>query len=633
MHSTELLSTAQAAAWLQLRIDRDETAFGRRAGAVDALSRLRAASEAVVHRVRGDRVDLLLGRRLGGVALAPPHDEAAVQDFVARFYRDYRALFSASAFPAGSLRVERVRSGSTTVAEVRQHIGGIPVADARWTLIFDRAGHLTHVTGAPFDPARITVEQRPGIDAEQAVELALRHESLERDDVDASTQLAIEGRTNQLMWTVELKGRRRPSLFPELAVDAHRRTVVARGDRCEHGVVAIPVRHYSHPGGIKDSTGITTVSNINVDVDELNPPKGLPSLELFSLQRLGSGRSRIWNAKPTGADPSPQFTRTVEMQADYFVKSRGTTTDNVFNEQQTYYWAQTLKTDVDEWGREPNAYGHYPVDPSRAINVEVVVNGDAAMEDDWSTDTVMHGYFRRTAPRSWFVGHPSSASEVPAVFLFNSAGNSASPQFFGPEYSGSYSIIAHEVGHFISWQYGDWSGPSGTKLAGSLNEGHSMVLAALLGKQEYGAALEYDESAYVATGGRPDGTQWAHISAANPALRYSALDCVTADPYYLARPFAQAMWRLMNNVDSSDDPIWSSADAAIANTADLFMHSLHSFTADSTMTWDKLCLALLARVYERIADGLEQGALPETYCGVYRVFSANGLLTECVNSP
>ncbi len=632
-----MVTPAQTAAWLQRRVNHDETAFRRRTGASDALSRLRAASEALVYRVSGDRTDLLLGRRLSGLPLAAARDAAAVQDFVSRFYRDHWVLFSASALPEGSMRVERVRSASTTVAEVRQYIDGIPVTDARWTLVFDRSGHLTHVMGAPFNPARITVARRPGIDAEQAVAVALGYESLAREDVEASTQLAIEGRTDRLVWTVELKGRRDPSIFPVLGVDAHRGTVVARGERCEHGVVAIPVTHYSHPGGIKDSTGSTTTTDINVDVTELAlPPKvpNPPATEtLFSLQRVGPGRSRIWNAKRTGADPWPLFSRTISTQANYFTKPPGLSTTNVFNEQQTYYWAQTLKTAVDEWGREPNDYGHYPVDASRAVNVEIVVNGDAAMEGYWSKGgSAMHGYFRSTTPGSWF---SSSAAEVPAVFLFNSAGNSASPQFFGPEYSGSYSIIAHEVGHFISWQYGEWKGPSGTELGGSLNEGHSMVLAALLGKQYFGA-LEYDESEYVTTGGKgSDGKQWSHFEYGMPALTYSAMDCVNDDRYYMAWPFVQAMWRLMNNMDVNGDPIWSSAEAAISNTADLFMYSLYCFTADTTMTWDKLCLALLTRVFERITDGLEKDPLPgyDSYCAVDAVFREHGLLTECVNSP
>lgn len=633
MTSTSALSPSRAAAWLQRRLDRDETDFRRRSGTTDALWRLRSASGALVYRVEGDRVDLLLGRSIGGVGL-PAARDAAVREFVSRFYRDYQALFSDSALPEGSLRVERVRTAATTVAEIRQYIDGIPVTDARWTLLFDRAGHLTSVMGAPFDPANITVTRRPRIDAEQAVTLALDHESVTREDAEAVAHLAIEGRTNRLVWTVELNGRRDPSLHRSLELDAHDRTMVARGDLCEHGVVSIPVTHYSHPGGIKDSTGTLTTTNINVDAVEVTVPPKVPNPPppetLYSLQRIGSGRSRIWNAKPTGTDATPSFSRTSSTARNYFTKAPGFTTNNVFNEQQTYFWAQTLKMAVDEWGREPNDYGHYPVDASRAVNVEIVVNGDAAMEGLWSSGaSVYHGYFRRDAPGSWF---SSPAAVVPAVFMFNSVGNSTSPQFFGPEYSASYSLIAHEVGHFISWQYGGWEGPGGTMLGGSLNEGHSMVLAALLGKRQFGSALDYGESEYVTTGG--DG-QWSHFEYGQPALKYSAMDCASDGTYYLAWPFVQAMWRLMNNLDVNGGPIWSSAGAAISNTADLVMYSLYCFTADSTMTWDKLCLALTVRVYERVTDGLERDAINgyDAYCAVIDVFNEHGLLDACLNSP
>ena len=621
------VSHRQGAAWLQRRIDHDETAFRRRAGATEALSRLRSVSDALVYRIDGDRVDLVLGRRLGGFALEAARGVPAVQAFVHRFYRDHGAVFSPSPLPEASLRVERVKSAAITVADVRQYVDGVPVTDARWTLLFDGDGHLTQVMGAPIDPVTITVGRRPVIDADQAVALALDDESVAPDDAKASAQLAIEGRANRLVWTVELNGRRHPSLHRTVGIDAHDGTVIAREDRRRHGTVAIPVTRYSHPGGALDSTGRTMTANINVDTESL---LGVPGVPMYSLQRLGPGRSRIWNAKPVGADADPEFIRTKSLDSDHFQQRPGISANWVFNEQQTYYWAQTLKTAVDEWGREPNDYGHYPVDSSRAVNVEIVVNGDDSMENDWKGRDedwgVQHGFIRNNAPRDWFPGIPDDQDDVQAVFLFNSAGNSASPQFFGPEYSSSYSIIAHEVGHFITWQYGDWLGPTGTELGGSLGEGHSMVMAAMLGKHHFGAALNYVESEYVTTGGQP---QWKH----EPALRYSDMDCITTDRYDLAHPFVQAMWRLMNNLDINDNPIWGSADAAVSNTADLFMYSVYCHTSDSTMTWDKVCLGLLSHLHQRLVDGVERDPLSNTYCAVFDVFSAHGLLQKCDSSP
>jgi Zn-dependent metalloprotease len=124
--------------------------------------------------------------------------------------------------------VERVRSAATTVAEVGQNVDGVPVVDARWTLIFDRHGYLTHVTGAPFDPARLTVPVRPALDADRAIVLALEHDSLTPADVAARARLVIEGRTNRLVWVVDLKGRRRPADSCSIRVDAHLGRVVGR---------------------------------------------------------------------------------------------------------------------------------------------------------------------------------------------------------------------------------------------------------------------------------------------------------------------------------------------------------------------------------------------------------------------
>ena len=97
-----------------------------------------------------------------------------------------------------------MRPGSPTVAEVQQYVDAIPVADARWTLRLRPCGHLTQVTGAPFDPARLTAARRPPISAEEAVRLATH--GVSDDDVEATATLAIEGRTDRLVWTVELKG-------------------------------------------------------------------------------------------------------------------------------------------------------------------------------------------------------------------------------------------------------------------------------------------------------------------------------------------------------------------------------------------------------------------------------------------
>jgi hypothetical protein len=302
---------------------------------------------------------------------------------------------------------------------------------------FDRAGHLTHIMGA-VRPGQ-AVGRRPVIDAEQAVASLTRVAHTSHRGFRSTGP--IEGRRNRLVWTVELNGRRDPALLAVLGIDANDRTVVARDDHCEHGVISIPVTHYSHPGGIKDSTGTTTTSNIVVDALVTTLPSKVPNLPpgtitSYSLQRLGSGRSRIWNAKPMGVNPMPVFHRTTSGTANYFTKLPGTTTSCIFNEQQTYYWAQTLKTAVDEWGREPNDYGHHPVDAARAINVEIVVNGNV---DGTGLEPGHECPARLLPPRYAGLLVLELGRHGPGGLpLFNSDGNSTSPQFFGPEYSGSH---------------------------------------------------------------------------------------------------------------------------------------------------------------------------------------------------
>ena len=52
------------------------------------------------------------------------------------------------------------------------------------------------------------------------------------------------------------------------------------------------------------------------------------------------------------------------------------------------------------------------------------------------------------------------------------------------------------------------------------------------------------------------------------------------------------------------------------------------------MTWDKLCLALTARVYDPCPKDSEKPINgSEAYCAVVKVFSEHGLLSECLNSP
>ena len=236
------------------------------------------------------------------------------------------------------------------------------------------------------------------------------------------------------------------------------------------------------------------------------PPKTPPTSRTTSIPTRCSGSAR----------PQPHLEREADRRRRYAdiqqdpLERRGllhqaarNTTNNVFNEQQTYYWAQTLKTAVDLWGREPNDFGHYPVDASRAVNVEIVVNGDGdnggCLEAGRGVITAISARRARAAgSRLQLPVH--RARRLP----FNSAGNTTARSSSAP------STPAPTRSSLTRW---------GTLSAGSMAAGRArgtnlgvpergppMVIAALLGKQHFGA-LEYDESEYVTTGG--DG-QWSH---------------------------------------------------------------------------------------------------------------------------
>lgn len=641
-------SHAKSAQWFLDVMNTDENKLKARDGAFEALQKLKKESVAVVYRIRGDSIDYLAGIQIGGFKINPRSSRRAMLQVIRKFYRSYFRLFVSSKVKYRDLKIEKVKSGGRTVVKIQQYVNGIRLLDKRWTIVFDKKGYLSRVSARPVDPSTITVSLKPKIKEKSALKKIMEADELifperkTRKEDKFDIELCLLGKENQLIWSVDYRNSGKINVFRRYIIDAHRGQVTRIQDMCSHGLKSIPVRHYSHPNGVKDSSASIKNSNINVDTLELKI--GSATADVFTMQRLGSGRARVWNAKPAGTDTTPLFSRSISFLDDYFTKDPGTTDDNVFNEQQTYYWAQVLKTKVDEWGREKNDYGHYPVDADRALNVEIVVNGDSAMEVYWDsnamTDPVsnpsgvcMHGYCNTRAEKSWFLDHPGAGDTVPAVFLFNSAGNSASPQLVGPEYSGSYSIIAHEVGHFISWQYGGWRGPVGTNFGSSLNEGHSMVMAALMGKQRW-PSMDYTDSDYVTTGSPTSGFQWSYHPIGSATLKYTSMDAQNPNTYYTAWPFVQAMWQLMNNKDMNGSKIWKTDDAAISNTADLFMYSLYTYTEDSTMTWDKLVFDLLIYMHERIVHGLEKKPLKgfDSWCAAYNVFKDFDLLSKCVNS-
>jgi hypothetical protein len=614
----------------------------------ETLNLLQKNSGQFILKVARDKMTFIAGERIGGIQIQKTQDAKSLVATAAKYFEKFGALYGIETPLPGPLKVERVKQNAQTNIKVQQFVDELPVLDARFTMIFDEAGYLQQVTGCPFGADDLKIDCKPSVTQNDAIRAVIKALEKKRDKVgrpikedqfQIEHRLGILGRQQRLVWVIELTGFVEIGLSKDAQVDAHTGEVITIESCCVDGTRMIPVTHYQHHDGVLNSTGDTRDVDINVNTEERRvfwPFFFFIPERRFSLQRLGSGRSRIWNAEYNGTSHPPSFTRTWTRWAnifsprywstDLFTQPPGGHASKVFNEQQTYYYSQLLKTYADQWGRRPNSYSHYPVNDDRAVNVEIVVNANATMEGSWCGVSVMHGCFARNVPVDWFDNYPEDKERVPTVFLYNSSGNSTSPQYFGPEDSSSYSIIAHEVGHFISWQYGGWQGPTGTSIGGSLNEGFSMVFPALVGKKRW-PELDYTDSIEVTTGSFISGSQWPHHVPGTPALQYSSLNC-TDNAYHLAWPFTQAMWNLIHNQDKNGDPIWATQEAAINNTADMFMYALYNYTEDSMMTWDRLSVGMVAYMWLHLH--IQEGVLPESLIRVIDVFDAHGLFDECL---
>lgn len=601
---------------------------------------------------RNGRVRSAYDELPGGLFLDRPGDVESADRTTRSFLEKHAQRFGISEQPA-AVSPETVVRESRGLANQRltyqQYYRGLPVVDGNFAAFFDSDGAFRGLSGAPWPDRAMPRNVRPRIDEQTAVAAAIEHvqKGLESDSLrkhlNADAELMVSGGLRRLVWKVMVLHSRGLGVERELLIAADNGEILSDYNLIAFGAEPVSVRYLLHPGGVKDATPAggenppTALTSINVN------PEPFGSACLVRLQRLGSGRARMWNARLSGGTTTdPLFGATMTLgpcddlrQLTLFRQEPETSSSDDstwrFNEQTTYVRAQILKTQLDNWGRRSGSnYGYYyPVDSGRDVNVEIVVNGDSLRESDWCGVGVMHGCSRNNAGPSMSDWFPNV--DIPrVVFLFNSAGNSGSPQFVGVEQSPSYSIIAHEVGHFISWTYGGWPGTS-SNMRGSLNEGMSMALPAVWGKERFGTALDYTDSIEVTTGSRVGGAQWAHHSAGNP-LRYDSLGCTSENRYKLAWPWVQAMWELANNRDAeTGDAIWTSDSAASRNTADFLMDILYTQAGVSDRDWNDIATRILVHQLQRHLAGRERGARPnfESFFRTVSVLSHHGLFNSC----
>jgi hypothetical protein len=621
-----------------------------------ALETLDTTSTDLLARVSKNRIHFLFGSPIAGVELDNPLDGDTARNAMEDFFKRYSDLFG---LEDAQVNPDDLAISVTGVTDhvrmvVQQNHQKLPVLDGKFTVIFDARGQLSQVVGSPYGASELPSMVEPSISDEEAIGNAIEAiQKLYPDEpppglvVTPAPSLAISGTHQALVWQIPVTSQEVCDVDAEVWIDAQTGAVVHHDDHTHHGLRMIPVRHYTHTDGVKDNVSDLRTVDINVDYDE----DTTQTFRRYSLQRLGSGRARIWNGRNNGATFPPRFNRTWSAWCSpsdvpsLFTFDPGAIPERRFNEQQTYYWAQALKTSVDNWGRRGNDYGHYPIDQaSRRVNVEIIVNAHPGLigthqisaNESVTFPSVMHGFFKRHTDSSYFSRLDVDSDSVPAVFLFNHPDKATSPQFIGQEESSAYSIVVHEVGHFISWQYGSWDGPPNTKIGSSLSEGFSMVLAALFGKYHW-PELTYIDAEQVTTGSKINGIQWPHHEPGTPPYRHEEMFFDT-DAYLMAWPFVQAMWHLMNNQSEGGGQFWDSNTAAIQNTVDLVMWALYHYTANPSMTWDTVAYGMIDRMRDRINRELEQeplgGSGIRSMVMVFNLFDDHGLLNPITeNSP
>ncbi|MFO7567419.1 MAG: hypothetical protein R6X02_32550 [Enhygromyxa sp.] len=623
-----------------------------------AASRLAEASAGLHLRTHGERVVQAFGSPIAGVVLDDPRDPLEAEAAARVLLREHADLFELAPeqLRGEALELARVRAAGPLRLDFRQRHAGLLVIDGDFALGFDDRGRLTRLVGAPWGIASMPSETRPSLAPEQVAELAIelagrRFTGADERATEAEPELVIRAADRRLVWQVRLRPLAPMGIDASLLIDAHDGELLELDDQVEHGTQYLNVRHYTHAGGEDDSPALSTGS-INTDIYAQFYLPGVGSFCRFGLQRLGQGRARLWNAKQTPASGTPSFAQVLSPSyylcgttPAIFEYSNDPVTDPdwTFNAQTTYWFAQHLKTNIDNWGRYPNSYGHYPIDnASRRVNVEIVVNAHGDSEGYWcagnvkasgdpALGAVMHGCFRSSTSTGWFDNHPlGSSSTAPTVFFYNHSNNANSPQYHGPEVSPDYGIIVHEVGHYVSWTYGGWKG-AGSKMASSLNEGMSMVLPGLYAKQRWGASVGYGEAEDVQTGGRFGGVQWSQHDAGTAPERYSDLSC-TIDPYKRAWPFVQAMWHLAQNRNEAGVGIWTNDSHAVENTADLIMWAMYNDTNNSSMTWDMLVWDLIYYQIDRYDAGTEKSGQPSygSMWSALGVYIEHGLTSACI---
>lgn len=629
------------AGWLQERFGAPQK-ISKEKTYQKSLELLQENSKDLIVKSSKTRIESLTGRAIGGIAIAKP-SENAVQEAVVRFFSKYRDAFGLSdkQVTAENLKVEHVMHNGITIAKIQQYHRRIPVADARFTCVFGTEGALGLVLGRPFAQSELPESVSPRYSRGDAIKAGIKHmqeskneairKAFTEKNVTGTADLQIHGGSATLQYAVELVPLVPLAGTVEFIIDAMAGLVESACDCCVMADAAIPISFGNHTDGNIDAT-VDVQSNqltmVNCDIRWI---PGHPKEYKYSMQLLGNGGLRLWNHTVGG----PPFVRAEtpwmpEGQMPQGWNQPPGITANAFryyNESHTYAWVRDLRAKLFDWGyRAPNDANSgkldiFPVREGRDTHVEIIVNIDRTLMETYCGGSVNHGCFSSSFSDVNFQGESSPNGKFPTVFLYNDPSDSRGSYYFGPDESPSYFILAHELAHFYSWQAGGWRGETSLKRR-TLNEGFATAFGLVFAKA-YWPSLTH--------AGRGPGTdQWDEFNPDVQVFRFSDMtydESVTRQPYILAKPFEQLMWRMVNNYGPGGASIWMGDSQAIENTTNIYMLLLWIMTDTSTITWDDLPLIMFFVMLARDRAGIDQGSRPnmESLGAILQLLIEHGL--------
>ena len=284
-----------------------------------AYGRLERSSPHLVGHFDDHRVRALVSDLLGGIELTVAPNPQDVLAATMRFLSEHAQLFGLPAdrlvagdtVPAGFRVVEMRRSGGHRVL-LQQSERGLPVFDARFALQFDDRGRLRSLWGAPAAVAVLAPLATVRIGIEDAIRRATAAVSINPGGtlgtLQGQAELGFLAGSARLVWRARTTAKNGPTVDETVTVDAGNGAIVSQDSNIDANSRTIPIRRYKHTGGVRnDAPGAENplTDDRSITIDTVTEIEGECTVR---LQRLGSGRARMWNARlNTDGTDDPRF--------------------------------------------------------------------------------------------------------------------------------------------------------------------------------------------------------------------------------------------------------------------------------------------------------------------------------------